>query len=469
VTALVDQSLLGTVSGGDDEPRFVMLETIREFGREQLAASGEEARVRDAHAAWFVRFAERVEPELTGPNQAAFVDRLEAEIGNIRAALDWLRERGEAEDALRLAGALGWWWCSPGHFHEGQERFAALAAMPEAAAAPAALAKVVSIAGAIANWLDDQVRAQALYEQALALYRDLGDRANVAGMLRGLGSIALDLDQPEQARSPLEEGLGIARESGNTWDTAACVNLLGTVAFALGDYSTAVARHQDAVAIWRRLGDTGHVVVALECAGWAALVGGDAPAALAAFAEALALNPADDPWYCAAVLDGSAGLAARGGDTKRAAVLFGASAVLREEVGVPLRPARQRALDRMVADVRAALGETDFAAARETGRVLSATDAIAFARDALHQPSPTTTSTSAADAGAPHPVAPARLTRREREVLRFLVDGRSDREIADALFVTRSTVSKHVMAILAKLDVSSRTAAATVAVRRHLI
>jgi DNA-binding CsgD family transcriptional regulator/Tfp pilus assembly protein PilF len=392
---------------------------------------------------------------------------LESEIGNIRAALDWLRQRGEVEAALRLAGALGWWWCSPGHFEEGQERFAALAAIPGGAEFPTALAKVVSTAGAIANWLDDQAQAQARYEQALALYRDLGDRANVAGMLRGLGSIALDRDEPAAARPLLDEGLAIARETGNAWDAAACVNLLGTAAFALADYPTAVARHREAAAGWTRLGDTGHVVVALDCAGWAALAGGDGPGALAAYAAALALDPVDDPWYCAAVLSGCAGLAARGGDAKQAAVLFGAAAGRREGVGATLRPASQRALDRMVDEVRNALGETAFAAAWVAGRALSATEAIALARSALHQPTPAPTATPGASAS--RPADAVRLSRREREVLRFLVDGRSDREIADALFVTRSTVSKHVMAILAKLEVSSRTAAATVAVRRHLV
>lgn len=463
VATLVGNSLLRRVERVEDEPRFAMLETIREYGREQLAESGEDGLTRDAHAAWCLALAERAEPELRGPNQAAWVERLEADLGNIRAALDWLSQRGEPGAALRLGGAIGWFWSSPGHFEEGRDRLAALVALPGAAAHPAALAKVLSDAGDIANWQDDQALAQALFERALAIYRSLDDRHSVVRMVRGLGSVAVDRGEPERAATLLERSLALAHEAGDLWEAVASANLLGVTAFNRGDYPRAVVRHEEALAGWRCLGDSGHVVTALTSLAWAALVGGEQTRAEAAYREALDLAlVGDDEWGLASCLMGFGGLAGAGGDPVDAARLLGAAAAQREAIGTPLRPGSQMVHDRMLAAARSALGEIAFAEAWEAGRALPADEAIGAARAAA--------SVVRGDraSGLGTMATAAGLTAREVAVLRLVAAGRSDREIAGALFIARRTASKHVAAILAQLGAPTRAAAATQAVRLGL-
>ena len=465
LTALIDESLLQRAEQADGEIRFGMLESIREFGLELLAASGDEEAARRAHAAFVLELAERAEPELSGPDQVAWVERLEADLGNIRAAIEWLRARGETVATLRLAGALGWFWSSPGYFDEGRQRLAAVLAMPGAEAAPTVLAKVLSAAGDIANWQGDLERAQELFERALAICRTLDDRPRVAALIRGLGAVALDRNELDRAAALLGESLALAQETGSTWDVAASTNLSGVVAVARGDVRRAIARHEAACALWRDLGDTGHVATALTGIGWASLIGGDHARAAAAYREALDLAVAgDDEWYGAACLMGLGGVAAVRGQPERAVRLFAAAAAQREQLGVPLTSVIRVQLDRMVAATRTALGDAPFAAAWDAGRELSLAEAAVEAHAvATH-----------ADTGQPQPVrressTSRGLTRREVDVLRLLVEGRSDKEIAAALFITRRTASKHVTAILGKLAVPSRTGAAIAAVRDGLI
>ena len=215
IASLAASSLLRQLDGTGGEPRFAMLETLREFGLEQLEAMGESDATRDGHAAAFVRFAELGGAELSGPDQLEWVERIEADLGNIRAALSWLQERDQIDPALRLMGALGWIWAMPGLGREGLDRIRSLVAHPEAERSPAALADVLSTAGNIADILDDRPAARTNYERALALYREQGDRQNVAATLRGLGSVAIGDDDPERARDHLQEALGIAREIGD--------------------------------------------------------------------------------------------------------------------------------------------------------------------------------------------------------------------------------------------------------------
>jgi DNA-binding CsgD family transcriptional regulator/tetratricopeptide (TPR) repeat protein len=437
------------------ELRFGMLETIREFGVEQFVASGEEAVLRDAHAASFLGLAERAEPELVGPNQTAWVARLEADLGNIRTALGWMRQRDQVEDALRLAGAIGWFWSSPGYFHEGRDLFAALIAMAGADDHPAPLAKAISTAGDIADWLGDSDQARRFYERAIEIYRALGDNRRVAGMLRGLGSIAIDQRDIERATLLLEDALALARASGDAWEVAAAANLLGGVAAAVGDWEVALARHEEAIGEWGALDDLGHVVTAQASLALTALAGGFCERARAAYRQVLTLaTVADDRWHLVRALAGFGALASVRGEPERSARLLAAASVHSAAIGAPLRPVAQATFDRFTAEVRAALGESAFAVAGEAGRTLSFDDALAEARaeatetDESPPPSPPAGRTSNLD-----------LTEREIEVLRLIATGRTDQEIADRLSIARRTASKHVSAILSKLGVRTRRAA----------
>jgi excisionase family DNA binding protein len=457
LTSLIEQSLVQRVVGPDDEPRFAMLESIREFALERLAASGAEAAARNAHAAWCVAFAERAEPELAGPEQELWVRRLEADLGNIRAAHDWLAESGQTEPLLRLAGAIGWFWSSAPYFEEARARFDALLAMPDVEAFPQPLAKVLASSGDVADWLGDQPRARAFYERALAIYRELGDRERMAGMLRGLGSSAIDRGEPELAIALLEESLTLAREVGAAWEAAAATNLLGVVASFRGDFLSALERHAEAADGWRRLGDTGHVVTALTSLGWAALHAREWFRAAAAYREGLALATAGgDSWYVIWCVIGAGTFTATQGDPRLAAELLAAGAAGRERLGMPLRPANEALLNEVAATVRQRLGDQPFASAWEAGRALPLETAAERAATVF----------AAVTSAEPPPYG---LTRRERDVLRLLAEGRSDREIAEALFVSPRTASAHVSAILAKLGVESRAAAVALAFRQGLV
>ena len=465
VASLVGKSLLRLVSAAN-EPRYATLETIREFGLEHLAASGEEHAIRAAHAAWCVALAERAAPELNGPHQDLWYDRLDEELGNLRAAFAHLRATDAFDAALRLVTGVEWFLTSRGHFHEASDMIEALLAMPGVEESPATLAFVCLMHGNVAQWLNDLDRAQSQYERALAIFRTLGDQQGLTITLRGMGSLAIDQGDPARAVPLLEAVPALATASGLEWHNAGATHLLGVVAFADGDFERAIVRHQEALAIWRRLGDTGYVADALAHIGRAELFAGSHERARAAYREALNLSAeTHDNLNVVRSLEGCGGLAAADGDVVRAAQLLAAASALRDRFGMlRRRPPTRAAVERMLADVRDRLDEATFAAAWLDGSSLSLDEAIVVARAVTNVPEAATVHGGRAAGAQTHG-----LTKREVDVLRLVAQHLTDREIADQLFITRRTASKHVEAILAKLGVASRRDAAAEARSLRLI
>ncbi len=380
VQRLLDQAVLYRGADDTDEPRVGMLETIREYGLEQLAAADEEAAARDAHAAWRLALAERAEPELAGPDQATWVRRLEADMANIRDALDWLSGREQTEQALRLAGAIGWLWSTAPYLDEARARFERLLALPGVEESPAALAKALAMAGDVADWQGDQPLARAHFERALAIYRALDDRWRMASMLRGLGSSAIDRNEIGLAISLLNESLLLARDIGHAWEVAAATNLLGTAVSVRGDFSTALMHHDAATEGWRRLGDTGHVTTALASLGWAALQAREWARSAAAYREALEIAAAgEDRWYIAWCVIGAGALSASQGDGRQAAELLGAGIESRRRLETPLRPHVQAVLDQIVASLQTRLPGSTFAESWSEGAALPTAEAVSRA------------------------------------------------------------------------------------------
>jgi predicted ATPase len=217
ISALIDHSLLRHIEQPDGEPRFTMLETVREYGQEQLTASGEDAAVREAHASYFVSLGERAEPELQDAEWESWVDRLVIELPNLRAALDYFRDRGDGEHAVRLAGALGLFWTLPAYIREGRAWLQMAVALPGADGAPAPLAKALNAIGFVAQWQSDYAGGLTALNRALAIRQELGDELGVAEVLGNLGNVALDTCDFDRAEMLLAECLPLYESNGKSF------------------------------------------------------------------------------------------------------------------------------------------------------------------------------------------------------------------------------------------------------------
>jgi tetratricopeptide (TPR) repeat protein len=306
VASLVDKSLLRSLpppAGESDAatPRFEMIETIREFGLEQLAASGEAEVVGRRHAACFLALAEGAEPFMRGPGQIAGLDRLEIELPNLRATLAWLRDAGDAANGLRLAAALWTFWVVHDRVPEGRrwlEEF--LASDP---AASTGRLKALLALGDLAERQGDNAVAAAWTEEALGLAQVRRDRVAEAAALRGLGNIAIargemalrglgdaTLAEAEfvRAEASLEQSSALAREMGDEWGAAKAAYWLAVVCTLRRDGAQAIARLDEALAAFRRLGDHRQLCLVLWNLGAEAHFAGESSRARSAFGESLA-------------------------------------------------------------------------------------------------------------------------------------------------------------------------------------
>jgi predicted ATPase/transcriptional regulator with XRE-family HTH domain len=331
MAALIDQSLLRQEVGPDAESRFAMLELLQEYALEQLTVSGEAEQLREQHAQYYLALAECAEPLLHGTDQLTWLDRLEAEHANVRAALIWSQKAGRMETGLRLASALWWFWNVRGYLTEGREWLASMLA-PEAEVPAQVRATGLNRTGFLAEAQGDHREAQALFEQARALSETVGDTLNRARALHGLGIGAFfqgDHQQAEvlyaaslalfraagalwdvsivlhyfgwlkqrqadyqRAAVYLEESLALAQESDDRWGMATTLLLLGTTARYQGDYTGAQARYEASLAIFRQLGDKENIANALNAIGNLAWAQADYPRAAACYTESLALYQA---------------------------------------------------------------------------------------------------------------------------------------------------------------------------------
>jgi predicted ATPase/class 3 adenylate cyclase len=254
LTSLVDKSLVQRTEPPGHPSRFSMLETIREFGHEQLEAGGDLELVRRRHAGHFLRLAEEAEPQLTGQDQGTWLDRCDQEHANIRAALRWAVETGDAGRAQSAAGALWRFWQQRGHLAEGRRWLEEVLAMPSGRAPTASRAKALAGAGGIA-WWSDREASRGFYGEALAIERELGDPARLAEALYNQAFVAAGEHDLESAAGLLDESLALFRQVGDE-PAAARVLVMQVVPDAMaGAWERVVARIEEVAAIWRRLGD----------------------------------------------------------------------------------------------------------------------------------------------------------------------------------------------------------------------
>ncbi len=274
VASLVDKSLLQQVEQPvGEEPRFAMLETMREYALERLESHGETEATRRAHATYFLALAEETEQGMTGPQQAVLLERLEQEHDNLRAAMNWSASHAEkekaialrlggAEMALRLGTALWWFWFVRAYFSEGRD-FLERALSRSAEVTAPVRAKALYAASQLHDVLDSLDRAEVLCEQSLTLYRELGDTRGIANCLHLLADIVWGRGNLAASRALSEESLRLFRELGDNRSVAYLLYHLGSLAVEQGEYARGRDLLTESVTINRELGDTRIIAISL--------------------------------------------------------------------------------------------------------------------------------------------------------------------------------------------------------------
>jgi predicted ATPase/DNA-binding CsgD family transcriptional regulator len=474
IAALVDASLLTPAADAAEQPRFLMLETIRQFGLERLETGGELETVSNRFADWCSELANRAGAAFAGDGPGVWAGRLAQEIDNFRSALALLDARGANERILELATALAPLWSALGHQREGLQWLSVALEQTRGTAPPelsiqgsvvaARLATTVvdfqraeqlalaardlavtiddrqgtadadCVLGNLARGVGDQTEARACYDRALAIYRTLEDRYSTGYTLIQLAKLG-DLGSPDDPGDPDDqataeimaaEALEIYRELRNRWGAARALNQVAYLGYKQGRLGESAARAGEALAMFR---ESGNLSEGSQC------------------------------------IENLADVAGAAGNAELAATLYGICEGLQERLGAPMWPIYRIEYEQEIARVRVAMAADAFEAAWAAGRELPEDAAVTTALQAaerLAQPGDD-------PAGAPVLSLPGNLTGREVEVLRLLATGASNQAIADTLFISVTTVKGHVQSIMRKLGLNSRTALAAYAVRQGLV
>jgi non-specific serine/threonine protein kinase len=362
-----------------------MLETIREFGLELLATSGELPLVQDAHAAYYAAEAETAARALTGADQRAWLDRLEHDHANMRVALRWARDSQDHRLALRLAAALWRFWYVHGDLSEGRTWLTSLLAQtadaPGDGVLQAARAQALAGAATLASTQGDLRQTKALGEESLALCRATGDREGLAIALTLLGFLAVQQGRIEAAAALAEEALPISREVGNEWILARSLSCLGQVAYFQMEYERAQSFFEECLLLNQRSGSLSHAAISMLYLGHLADEQGNLDAALSRYREALRLSrELGDKLRIERELVAIATILAARGEMERTARLLAAAAALRQTLGSQQHPLDRDATADAEQAARDALGD-DYARIEAAGRAMPLDEALDEALD----------------------------------------------------------------------------------------
>jgi len=464
VAGLVDKSILVRQDTSDGGPaRYRMLETIRAYGQEKLAETGDEALLRRRHRDWYRQLAERARTDWAGERQAAGLARLRREHANLRAAVEFcLSEPDGAGAVLMLAVSLPWsYWRAPGVLGEGR-RWLDLA-LTRATAPTTARARALLINSQLALWQGDPAAATRLLGEGEELARRFGAGAELAHArhLRGAratfaGDLPAAVEHLDRARALLAEAPHPAPDL-----RLHVLCALAVAAGLAGRLELAGAARDEALTLTELRGGGVHRVQALSAAGLIAWLQGDLSRAHAQELESIRLRQAwasDDRYSTAQCLEMLAWITADQGRHLRAATLLGVAETLWTDIGTSIT-AFGHYLDHHDAcerRLRTALGDAAFTDAVQAGRAMTYQEALGYTLDEPAEP-----------ARAPRSRASAPLTRRERQVADLIAQGLSNREVAASLVISPRTAESHVENILTKLGFTNRTQVAAWAAAPH--
>jgi len=423
ISSLVDKNLIQRMDLLDAEPRFIMLETIREYARERLMESKEEAATRRAHAAYCLVLAEEGNPELRPPERRLWLSRCDLEIDNFRSALDWLFADGDVDWGFRLCMALFRFWDMREHLNEGRACLETILQLAGTGHSKQR-AKVCTFLGALSTSLGDYDAAQRFLQQSLVLYQELQDRWGIAASLNALGVSAYDSVQYDEAQSNLERSLEYWRELGNRLETARCLHNLASLAKVQGEYTRAQEALREATEIFEEVRDRTGAAWSINQQGDIAREQGDLAAAADFYHRALkTFRETADRWGCgrsladlgqvyceqkkyeaardayrealqmfaelghkrgvARALDGVACLAAQRGYAAHALKLAAAAEHLRDILGARPHPVEQSKLDKNLSAAWKSLTPAEGKQAWNEGLAMSMEKAIQYS---LQQP-----------------------------------------------------------------------------------
>ena len=512
ISSLVDKSLVVAETTGRAQGRYRLLETIREYALEKLKAAGEISAMRDLYLALFVSRTEEIAPKLTGSYQQLWFNWLETEHDNIRAALAWALESaptGAPEDAhieagLRIANALHQFWSVRNYWQEGLAWFERLLAQADDRIPLDVHVYACTYAAFLAEWRGNSPAAikygrrgvelgeaageegkpilafalgglgsamrvagdyQALFaigEQYIELFRKLGDpylyELGMGVLVQG--STSMKLGKFDSAHALLEEGITLAREAGDPFRTAIALNFLGDLARIEQQYTQAQAFYEESAVMLRDLGDERDLAGTLQNLGHNCLHLGNIERAKALFQESMALQQAQqNKDGIAECLIGFASLAVAWHLPDIGARLLAAAATAGWERRAWEWPATRIEYEQTIALVGAQLGGETFEKEQAVGRALSLEQAVEFARQLqIHVETTPRTRDKLGD-----------LTEREREVVVLIARGKSNREIAEELVLSKRTVEKHAANILSKLELTNRAQVVRWALEKGLV
>ncbi|HZA93945.1 MAG TPA: LuxR C-terminal-related transcriptional regulator, partial [Gemmatimonadales bacterium] len=456
---LVANSLVRRTDDPAGDSRYTLLETVREFGVERLQQSGEAGIIRQRHAAYFLALAEQAEAKQNTIEREAWLDRIEADQGNLHSALEWSVEQRDAEIALGLCGALLPFWQFRFHATVGRDWVRRALALGKDVSAPV-MRKAVYCAGTLAYMEGELAEAAGLFADALLRYQEADDPEMTGRVELALGRLAWDDGDLDTARGWFDSAKLRFEGCGDKVGLAHSLHYEGLVAFKDGDYPQAEACLREALAMWEALGFSWELAQCIPGhLADVARVEGNLTDAMIHYQECLSFNW--DRQYLEDVswsLAGLALIAATDGQVERAARLMALADWFEELLGAQLTPHIRRLHDLAADMLMERVGSERFAeiqaSVRSAGLAVEVAAALALTRSETSQKAPAEASLG--------------LTQRELDVLRMMAAGKSNRDIADALFVSLGTVKVHVTHILAKLDVKSRSAATDYAHRHHL-